>query len=246
MRRRCFLVNEILLALQILAFSLTLWLGLYLLSRDPGDSLLRWSSAGLIAYAFSVAGSALLALENGSGHGLLQPIHSFLLLLPALCWAGALLALLPESDPWRFRLIKAWPVVFAFILVVLILLFAARFQNHYTILLAITPLLAAFILLARNWRGYRGRKGLGIALAATVFLLMGLGLILLPVAWLNTTWVVLGISIDFLLFGFAIAWLDAFDQGEAFLPDLLRSFDYAFLIVLLFAVVEFYAAWRQK
>ena len=224
-----------LLTLQILVFSLTLWLGLYLLSRDPGDSLLRWSSAGLIAYALSVAGSALLVLETGSGVSFQQTVHAILILLPALCWSGALLALLPESDPWRIRLTKAWPVVFVIILVALILLFAMRFQNHYTILLTMMPLLAAFILLARNWRGYRGRKGLGIALAATIFLLLGLGLILLPVAWLNTTWVLLAISIDFLLFGLAIAWLDAFDQGETFMPDLMRSFDYTFLIVLAFA-----------
>jgi len=184
-----------LLALQILAFSLTLWLGLYLLSRDPDHSLLRWSGAGLIAYALSVTGSVLLAWGQGSEFEFLQTLHSFLVLLPALCWAGALLALLPESDPWRFRLTRAWPVMFPLILVVMIALFAAGFQDRYTILLAITPLLVAFILLARNWRGYRGRKGLGVALAATVFLLMGLGLILLPVAWLNTTWVLRKLSV---------------------------------------------------
>ena len=216
-------------------FSLTLWLGLYLLSRGPGDSMLRWSSAGLIAYALSVVGSPLLVLEVGSGAKILQTLQAFLILFPALCWTGALLVLLPESDPWRFRLTRAWPVVFTLILVMLVILFVAGLQNRYTIILTITPLLVAFILLVRHWRGYRGRKGLGIALAATVFLLMGLGLILLPVAWFNTTWVLLGISIDFLLFGFAIAWLDAFDQGETFLPDLMRSFDYAFLIVSLFA-----------
>jgi hypothetical protein len=37
-----------------------------------------------------------------------------------------------------------------------------------------------------------------------------------------------------MLLGLAVAVLDAFDEGEMLLPDLLRSFDYAFITALLF------------
>jgi hypothetical protein len=38
-----------------------------------------------------------------------------------------------------------------------------------------------------------------------------------------------------LLLGFCIAWFDAFDEGETFLPDMIRSFMLTIIIVLIFA-----------
>jgi len=41
--------------------------------------------------------------------------------------------------------------------------------------------------------------------------------------------------LDLLFLGFCIAWFDAFDEGETFLPDMIRSFVLTTIIVLIFA-----------
>ncbi|MCP4168159.1 MAG: hypothetical protein GY759_20020 [Chloroflexi bacterium] len=221
-------------ATSVLAFGLILWLGLYLLSRDPADPLLRWSSAGLVTYALVVALLPIAAVAEEAVVGNVGATRSFLILLPALCWTGTLLHLLPESDPLRWRLIRVWPVLFLLWLIGLALLFVIAFERAGQLLFSVAPLIAAFILLIRQLQAFRRRQGIGVALAATIFFIMGLGLLLIPQQWLSTTWMLLAISVDFILFGLAVAWLDAFAQGETFLPDLLRSFDYAFFTALLF------------
>jgi len=47
------------LILEILSFSFALWLGCYLLARNSAKAVLRLTALGLVAYAFSLAGSLL-------------------------------------------------------------------------------------------------------------------------------------------------------------------------------------------
>lgn len=75
---------------------------------------------------------------------------------------------------------------------------------------------------------------MGVILAATVFFALGLGMLLFPLDWLPRFWVWLGIGLDLLLLGLAVAVLDAFDEGEALLPHFFRSLDYSFFTALLF------------
>lgn len=74
----------------------------------------------------------------------------------------------------------------------------------------------------------------GVLLAATLFFALCTGLLLLGLAPLPRLWLLLAISIDLVALGLAVAALDAFDQGEALLPDLVRSFDMSFLAAVLF------------
>jgi hypothetical protein len=68
----------------------------------------------------------------------------------------------------------------------------------------------------------------------TLFFALSTGLILFPLGWLPRSWVVLALGVDLISVGLAIAYFDAFDFGEALLPDAIRSFDAAALAVLLF------------
>ncbi len=56
------------------------------------------------------------------------------------------------------------------------------------------------------------------------------------VTWfgISRSWSVLAIGLDLVLLDVAIAWLDAFDEGETLLPDLIRSFVGASFAALLF------------
>lgn len=90
-------------SLKILAYSLTLWLGLYLLARNPASARLLWTGLGLLAYSLSVAADIL---------GLYTPITLLpglsgpLVGLSGLLWLAALLYLWPDA-PSRFRWVFA-------------------------------------------------------------------------------------------------------------------------------------------
>lgn len=78
-------------------------------------------------------------------------------------------------------------------------------------------------------------EAVGLALAASILLALSFGLLALQLAWVPRSWLAFAIGGDLCLLGYAIARLDAFELGEALLPDFLRSLDAAILAVLLFA-----------
>lgn len=73
-----------------------------------------------------------------------------------------------------------------------------------------------------------------VIFTATIFFGLGLGFLLLPSDWLPRSILVAGVGLDLLLLGGAVAFLDAFDEGESLLPHITRSFSYTFLTALLF------------
>ena len=90
------------IALVIFTYSFALWLGFYLLARDIRKALLRRTALGLITYALALAADLLARTAQPSSLGaVFATLHALLILLPALCWAGALLRLLPEEMPPR-------------------------------------------------------------------------------------------------------------------------------------------------
>lgn len=60
-------------------------------------------------------------------------------------------------------------------------------------------------------------------IVVSIMLAISFGGLLLPEAWFNSSLVLLAIGLDLLLLGYGIAMLDAYDEGEAFLPHALRS-----------------------
>lgn len=248
--------------LEIIAFAYAWWLGLYLVVRDPARPLLRRAGLGLLAYALALAigllgSSAPIVLD-----AYLDRIHQLLTVLPALCWTGALLALLPEDLPLRAKLDRLWRVV---VLPLAALLGIAAFLTDATprfgqdgalqvgiayialIVLALLLLTTGLWLVARLREPSGQRKQLSLLLVAGLFFGLGTALAIgipgMPgdnrvaaVGWLgiSRTWGVLMIGIDLLLLGVAIAWMDAFDEGEALWPDLLRSLIGATLTALAF------------
>src|SRR5436190_22396347 len=102
-------MQPILLTINILTFGFALWLGLYLLARNPAKALLRYAGLGILAYAFSLAAEILS--ENTPSitvSAILLLMQQFLVLLPAVFWAGALLQLLPETATLRTPLAYWW------------------------------------------------------------------------------------------------------------------------------------------
>ena len=99
--------------------------------------------------------------------------------------------------------------------------------------------LLLLIQLARDERPWRDRlhrqpRSVGVGLAAVIFFGLGFSAILFSADWLPRFWLLLGIGVDLLLLGTAVAFFDAFDEGETLLPHFLRAFDYALLTALIF------------
>jgi hypothetical protein len=227
-----------LLAFQVLTFGLTCWLGLYLISRDLASPRLRFAGLGLAAYALGWASEILRA---NAPPALALPIARFswpLFLLPALFWTIASVYLLPEDHPLRPRLVRFWAagVVPGATLCYLINLPTGFFfdTSSSTVtgwpgaailaLVALAPLLAVVVLLWRAARALRPQNARGVLLVSLLFFALSTSLFLLPNDWLPRLWVLLAIGSDLVFLGLAMAALDVFQQGEAWLPDLLRSF----------------------
>ena len=73
-----------------------------------------------------------------------------------------------------------------------------------------------------------------VIIISTIFFGLGFSTLFFSFAWLPRSWIMLGIGVDLILLGLAIAVLDATDEGEQLLPHFFRAFDYAFFTALLF------------
>ena len=79
-------------ALSALVFSLSWWLGLYLLARDPRKPVLVLAAVGLTSFAVVVA---LDAVRVVSGLHVLSRIEVYLVVVPGIAWFAVLLELVP-------------------------------------------------------------------------------------------------------------------------------------------------------
>src|SRR5690606_5032149 len=109
-------------------------------------------------------------------------------------------------------------------------------DTAYTIadILATILLLAALVKAWRFARQLQFRRRVGILITAALFFSLTMGLIILYLDWLPRDLLLFTLGFDLPFLGFAIAALDAFDEGEALLPDALRS-----LVISAFAALLF-------
>jgi hypothetical protein len=102
-------------------------------------------------------------------------------------------------------------------------------------LIGLTPLFWTLMLI-RDYRALlRPRQVTGILFIATLFFGLGEAFLLFPTKWIPQQYALPSIGIDLLFLGFCIAWFDAFDEGETFLPDMLRSLALTLILVAIFA-----------
>lgn len=229
-----------LLSFATCAFAIAWWLGLYLIARDPRSAPLRRAGLGLLAYAVALAGDLLRTVAPAGAPDAPVALAAF---LPAILWAGAAVRLLPES-PRRATLDDLWRL--GLLPVSLLALLAAGLGGAlgpgaargpvYAAfgLLAVLPLAACLVLLVRERRALRPAGVGGVVAVVTLFLGLGVGLLLVPAGWLPRGPALLGVGVDLLLLGVVVAIWDAFDAGESLRRDMLRSLIAAAAAALLF------------
>ncbi|MBZ0098519.1 MAG: hypothetical protein K8F30_05520 [Taibaiella sp.] len=219
------------MVLQILIFGYVVWLGLYLIQRDVQTSLLRYAGLGLLVYGLMLAADVLQ--HPAKNDDLLIRLSWPLPLWLSAFWFLATLELAPTFQLNRRVFLVGTALLYG-ITAATHLIF--DYQNEspqwgYLFFLAavILPLVFSFVTVIRSQN-----RPLQIIGLAALFLALGVGALLLTLDILPSSVVLAAISLDLIAFGVAIAFWDASQQGETLWWDMLRSFDAAFFVSLLF------------
>ncbi len=229
------------LLLSYVLYALTLWLGMALIRRGGTAKWgLSLTGLGLIAYAISLALPRLETAAPGTG---ITPLTAALLPLPGIFWCFAAVHLLSEDDLISRRLQPYTPYVLGgAVLVALGNAILGSGGATWTINLSLTlSILAQAAALVLVWRVYRAsahKRPWSAILVVCLFFGLSTGWLLLQTTNLidsDSELALAAIGFDLLLLGWAVAWLDAFEEGETLLPDLRRSLAASVVAVVLIA-----------
>jgi hypothetical protein len=223
-------------ALSALVFSLSWWLGLYLLARDPRKPVLVLAAIGLTSFAVVVA---LDAVRVVSGLHLLSRIEIYLVAVPGIAWFAVLLELSrPRDDSWRSRAGELMAVLGvaagAFIGAAMAGSVEGPMRMGHWVLFGVVSLSSLGALLWAVFGPWQPRRVLGYVVVATLFFALGNAILVIPLGLVPSWLALASTGCDVVLLGVAVAMWDAFDEGQALRADMLRSFVATGVVVVLF------------
>lgn len=239
-----------LLILQVVVYGFALWLSLYLLTRNLQSQHLRYASLGLLSYALVVLGDVLYRhAPNSDTAEWLARLSQPIVIFPALFWFLTLLYLLEDLDrEWLIRLKRTPFLLIAPSLLIYVLSASTNlFFDYQTdppaiklgylliFLLVIPAMGGAIWLLWQSYQQAAQKFPLSLILLATLFFGISIGILLTPTDILPREWLIVAVSFDIFTFGFLVAMLDAFEQGENLRVDMLRALDVSFVTSFIFA-----------
>jgi hypothetical protein len=222
-------------ALSAVVFTLSWWLGLYLLARDPRKPVLVLAAIGLTSFASVVA---LDAVRVVSGSDVLSSVEVYLVTVPGIAWFAVLLEMSRPSDPWRSR---AGEIALVAGVAAAALFGAVTAGNvegpvrlgHWVMFAAIS--LATLGAMLRAVFGlWQPRPVVGYIVVATLFFALGNAILVIPLGLVPSWLALASTGFDVALLGMAVAIWDAFDEGHALRADMLRSFAATAVVALLF------------
>jgi hypothetical protein len=221
-------------ALSAMVFSLSWWLGLYLLARDPRKPVLVLASLGLTSFAMVVA---LDAVRVTSGLDALSSVEIYLVTVPGIAWFAVLLELCRPSDSWRSRAGEITLVAGVGAVALFGAVMAGNVDGpvrfgHWVMFAAISlSTLGAMIVVVLQ---RSPRRVMGFVVIGTLFFALANAIVVIPLG-LVPSWIALASTgFDVGVLGLAVAMWDAFDEGQALRADMLRSFAATAVVALLF------------
>ncbi|WP_102419783.1 hypothetical protein [Mycobacterium sp. 4858] len=224
-------------ALSAVVFTLSGWLGLYLLARDPRKPVLVMAAIGLCGFALVVALDAVRNTSPGYAH-LLSRVEVYLVAVPGVAWFAVLVELSRPRDGGRARSREVLLVAGVGALTLFGAMLAGSVEGplrtgHWLMFAVISlSTFGAMAVALRQPR--RPRSAVGLAVVATLFFALGNAILIIPLG-LVPSWVALAsTSIDVLSLGLAVALWDAFEEGQALRADMLRSFTGSMAVAVLF------------
>lgn len=224
-------------ALSAVVFTLSWWLGLYLLARDPRKPVLALAAVGLCGFAAVVALDAV-RLASVVHADLLGQIEIYLVAVPGVAWFAVVLELARPSDTWRSRATELGLIALVAALVLVGSAMAGSVDGplrlgHWVMFAAISvSTLGAMIAAVR--RPAQPVRVAGVVVVATLFFALGNAILVIPLGLLPSWLALASTGFDVLLLGVAVALWDAFDEGQALRADMLRSFAGTIVVAVLF------------
>jgi hypothetical protein len=222
-------------ALSALVFSLSWWLGLYLLARDPRKPVLVLAAIGLTSFATVVA---LDAVRTQSGSAVLSSIEVYLVTVPGIAWFAVLLELSRPRDSWRSRASEfvavAAVAVAAFIGAAMAGDVDGPIRMGHWVMFAVISMSSLGAMLRAVFGPWQPRPVVGYVVVATLFFALGNAIIVIPLGLVPSWLALASTGFDVVLLGVAVAMWDAFDEGQALRADMLRSFVATGVVVVLF------------
>ena len=223
-------------ALSALVFSLSWWLGLYLLARDPRKPVLVLAAVGLTSFAAVVA---LDAVRIVSGLHALSSIEIYLVAVPGIAWFAVLLELSRPFDTWRSRAgeiaLVAGVAALAFFGAAMAGNVDGPLRMGHWVMFAVISLSSLGAMLWAVFGPWQPRPVVGYIVVATLFFALGNAILVIPLGLVPSWLALASTGFDVVLLGVAVAMWDAFDEGQALRADMLRSFVATGVVVVLFA-----------
>jgi hypothetical protein len=224
-------------AMYALVFSLSWWLGLYLVARDPRKPVLVLAAVGLTSFAVVVALDAV-RVTGGTHADAFSRLEVHLVVVPGIAWCAVLLELARRRDAYQSRVGEL-----LFVGVVAVLAFGGAAlaggvagpvnTGHWVMFAVISgSTLAAMAFAVR--RQSRPRRVRRVAIIATLFFALGNAIVIIPLGLVPSWLALAGTGGDLVLLGVAVALWDAFDEGQALRADMLRSFTGTVVVATLF------------
>jgi hypothetical protein len=218
-------------ALSAVVFTLSGWLGLYLLARDPRKLVLALAAIGLCGFALVVALDAVRTASPAHAQ-LLSRLEIYLVAVPSVAWFAVLVELSRPSETARARTAELLLVGAVGALTLVGATVAGSVDGplragHWLMfaVMSTSTLGAMLAALRRPAQPVPVRRGgLGILVVATLFFALGNAILIIPLGLVPSWLALASTGFDVLLLGVAVALWDAFDEGQAVRADMLRSF----------------------
>lgn len=224
-------------ALSAVVFTLSGWLGLYLLARDPRKPVLALAAIGLCGFALVVALDAVRTA--GATHSsLLGQVEIYLVAVPGVAWFAVLLELSREGDHGRART-REWLLVCG---VGALTVFGAALAGSvegplrpgHVLMFAVISVSTLGAMVAAVRRPAQPVPVVGVVVVATLFFALANAILIIPLGLVPSWLALASTGFDVLLLGVAAALWDAFDEGQALRADMLRSFVGSMAVAVLF------------
>jgi hypothetical protein len=212
-------------ALSALVFSLSWWLGLYLLARGPRKPVLALAAVGLCSFATAVALDAVRLVTHS---GLLGHVEIYLVAVPGVAWFAVLVELARPCDTVRARTGEVLLVggVAALTLVGATLAGSVNgpLRLGHLVMVAVISVSTLGAMVAALRRPAQPIPVVGLVVIATLFFALANAILIIPLGVVPSWLALASTGCDVLSLGVAVALWDAFDEGQALRADMLRSF----------------------
>jgi hypothetical protein len=211
-------------ALSALVFSLSWWLGLYLLGRGPRKPVLALAAIGLCSFATAVALDAVRLVTHSE---LLSHVEIYLVAVPGIAWFAVLVEL-ARPDGGRARTGEALLIG----AVAALILFGATLAGSvsgplrfgHVVMVSVISISTLGAMIAALVRPAQRIPVVGLVIMATLFFALANAILIIPLGLLPSWLALASTGCDVLGLGVAVALWDAFDEGQALRADMLRSF----------------------